>query len=75
MDALLGNQDDATAREILLRNSRGKPSVKFTSVDMDPTDLENGQILHLQQRIIDGKLIYLRVNNHLISYIQIKIRI
>lgn len=54
LDALLGNQDDATAREILLGNSRGKSSVRFTSVDMDPSDLENGQILQLQQRIIDG---------------------
>ncbi|KAI9364241.1 hypothetical protein BD770DRAFT_178032 [Pilaira anomala] len=53
LDALLGNQDDATAREILLGNSRGKSSVRFTSVDMDPSDLENGQILQLQQRIID----------------------
>lgn len=58
LDALLGNQDDATARDILLRNSRGKKAtVRFTSVDIDPSDLENGQILQLQQRIIDGKLL------------------
>ncbi|GAA5812058.1 hypothetical protein MFLAVUS_005507 [Mucor flavus] len=55
LDALLGNQDDITAREILLGNSRGKTSARFTSIDMDPSDLENGQILQLQQRIIDDQ--------------------
>lgn len=43
-----------TAREILLGNSRGQTSARFTSVEMDSSDLENGQILQLQQRIIDG---------------------
>ena len=42
-------------RETLLGDSRGKPSAKFTSIDIDPTAMENGQILQLQQRIIDGK--------------------
>ncbi|GAN11214.1 conserved hypothetical protein [Mucor ambiguus] len=57
LDALLGNQDDATAREILLGDKRGKnSSVRFTSIDMDQTDdMENGQILQLQQRIMDDQ--------------------
>ncbi|KAG1106316.1 hypothetical protein G6F42_016802 [Rhizopus arrhizus] len=57
LDALLGNQDDVTAREILLGDKRGKnSSVRFTSIDMDQTnDMENGQILQLQQRIIDDQ--------------------
>ncbi|KAI9255890.1 hypothetical protein EDC94DRAFT_617104 [Helicostylum pulchrum] len=44
-----------TAREILLGNSRGQTSARFTSVEMDSSDLENGQILQLQQRIIDDQ--------------------
>lgn len=55
LDALLGNQDDATARELLLGNGKGKSSVRFTSIDMDPSTMENGQILQLQQRIINDQ--------------------
>lgn len=46
-----------SCREILLGDKRGKnSSVRFTSIDMDQTnDMENGQILQLQQRIIDDQ--------------------
>lgn len=46
-----------SSREILLGDKRGKnSSVRFTSIDMDQTnDMENGQILQLQQRIIDDQ--------------------
>lgn len=45
------------AREVLLGDKRGKnSSVRFTSIDMDQTDdMENGQILQLQQRIMDDQ--------------------
>jgi C4-dicarboxylate-specific signal transduction histidine kinase len=54
---LLGNQDDATARELLLGVKPTGKSIKFTSVDMNAAtaDMENGQILQLQQRIIDDQ--------------------
>lgn len=56
LDALLGNQDDATARELLLGKSTAVKSAKFTSIDMNAAqDMENGQILQLQQRIIDDQ--------------------
>lgn len=48
--------DDDDDREALLGNKRGK-SVRFSSanqMEVDPSDLENGQILQLQQRIIEG---------------------
>lgn len=47
----------AWLREVLLGNRRGK-TVRFSptnQMDVNPSDLENGQILQLQQRIIDGK--------------------
>ncbi|KAI8377481.1 uncharacterized protein BYT42DRAFT_345910 [Radiomyces spectabilis] len=53
LDALMGEKDDQTAREVLLGNAR-KPA-RFAAVDVDPEDLEDGQILQLQQRIMDGK--------------------
>lgn len=54
---MLGNQDDATARELLLGVKPTGKSIKFTSVDMNAAtaDMENGQILQLQQRIIDDQ--------------------
>lgn len=56
LDALLGNQDDATARELLLGKSTTVKSAKFTSIDMNAAqDMENGQILQLQQRIMDDQ--------------------
>ncbi|KAI8885167.1 hypothetical protein K501DRAFT_246569 [Backusella circina FSU 941] len=54
LDALLGNQNDATARELLLGNSKGK-SVKFTVIDMNTSHLENNQILQLQQRVMNDQ--------------------
>ncbi|RCH87859.1 hypothetical protein CU098_009674, partial [Rhizopus stolonifer] len=54
LDALFGLKEASDARKILLGDKRGKnTSVKFTSIDMD--DVENGQILQLQQRIIDDQ--------------------
>ncbi|KAI9323248.1 hypothetical protein BX666DRAFT_2021993 [Dichotomocladium elegans] len=53
LEALMGDPDQA--REILFGNKRGK-TVRFSQVtpyEVDPSDLENGQILQLQQRIID----------------------
>lgn len=47
---------DNVDREALLGNKRGK-SVRFSpanQMEVDPSDLENGQILQLQQRIIEG---------------------
>lgn len=40
-------------REILLGNSN--KTVRFRPIDTDPNDLENGQIVQLQQRIMDGE--------------------
>lgn len=45
-------------REALFGNKRGK-SVRFSpanQMEVDPSDLENGQILQLQQRIIEGRV-------------------
>ncbi|KAJ8663101.1 hypothetical protein O0I10_001278 [Lichtheimia ornata] len=55
LDALMGDADQA--REALFGNKRGK-SVRFSpanQMEVDPSDLENGQILQLQQRIIEDQ--------------------
>ena len=45
----------AIYRDILLGNRRGK-SVRFNPAqEVNPSDLENGQILQLQQRLIEGE--------------------
>ncbi|KAI7858139.1 hypothetical protein BDC45DRAFT_328606 [Circinella umbellata] len=55
LEALLGNSDDERARDILLGNRRGR-SVRFNPAqEVNPSDLENGQILQLQQRLIEGE--------------------
>ncbi|OAD77767.1 hypothetical protein PHYBLDRAFT_141629 [Phycomyces blakesleeanus NRRL 1555(-)] len=55
LEVLLGG-DEASARDILLGNKRGK-TVRFSSphMEVDPSDLENGQILQLQQRVIQDQ--------------------
>ncbi|KAG1449857.1 hypothetical protein G6F56_008521 [Rhizopus delemar] len=50
LDALLGNQNDPTTRDLLLGNNN---KARFNPIDS--THLENGQILQLQQRIMDDQ--------------------
>ncbi|CAO3665273.1 unnamed protein product [Rhizopus stolonifer] len=50
LDALLGNQNDPTTRNLLLGNNN---KARFNPIDS--THLENGQILQLQQRIMDDQ--------------------
>ncbi|CEJ05263.1 Putative Cytosolic Fe-S cluster assembly factor NBP35 [Rhizopus microsporus] len=50
LEALLGNQTDPAARDLLLGNNH-KKSPRFTPIDT--SQMENSQILQLQQRIID----------------------
>ncbi|KAI7863490.1 hypothetical protein BDF14DRAFT_1843700 [Spinellus fusiger] len=54
LEALLGDED--SARDILLGNKKDK-TVRFLQPHMlvDPNDLENGQILQLQQRVIEDQ--------------------
>ncbi|KAI9257654.1 hypothetical protein BY458DRAFT_492274 [Sporodiniella umbellata] len=46
---MLGNPNDPTIRQVLL----GEAKPRF--IPVDPTYLENGQILQLQQRIMDDQ--------------------
>ncbi|CEI88428.1 hypothetical protein RMCBS344292_02818 [Rhizopus microsporus] len=52
LEALLGNQTDPAARDLLLGNNH-KKSPRFTPIDT--SQMENSQILQLQQRIIDDQ--------------------
>ncbi|KAL1934622.1 hypothetical protein VTP01DRAFT_6804 [Rhizomucor pusillus] len=57
LEALVGDKDDQEARQVLLGNKHSK-SVRFSPTqeyNVDPSDLENGQILQLQQRIIEDQ--------------------
>ncbi|KAG1168889.1 hypothetical protein G6F70_008840 [Rhizopus microsporus] len=52
LEALLSNQTDPAARDLLLGNNH-KKSPRFTPIDT--SQMENSQILQLQQRIIDDQ--------------------
>ncbi|KAG0167773.1 hypothetical protein DFQ29_000273 [Apophysomyces sp. BC1021] len=51
LDALLADKDNDSAREILLGNTT--KTVRFRPADVDPSDLESGQLVQLQQRIME----------------------
>ncbi|KAG0163024.1 hypothetical protein DFQ30_000854 [Apophysomyces sp. BC1015] len=53
LDALLADKDNDSAREILLGNTT--KTVRFRPADVDPSDLESGQLVQLQQRIMEDQ--------------------
>ncbi|KAF7726951.1 cytosolic Fe-S cluster assembly factor nbp35 [Apophysomyces ossiformis] len=53
LDALVSDNNDASAREILLGNSQ--KTVRFKAADIDPSELESGQLVQLQQRIMEDQ--------------------
>jgi hypothetical protein len=58
LEALLADKGDEDARQVLLGNaSRSNSSkiVRFSDdTEVNPRELENGQILQLQSRMMDG---------------------
>ncbi|KAI8980384.1 hypothetical protein BDB01DRAFT_796223 [Pilobolus umbonatus] len=53
LDGLVNHQSDEQTRALLLSKQSTSKSVKFQS--MDPSQMESGQLLQLQQRIIDDQ--------------------
>lgn len=59
LEALLADKNDENARQVLLGNASSRSSqnkiVRFSDdTEVNPRELENGQILHLQSRMMDG---------------------
>jgi hypothetical protein len=59
LEALLADKGDEDARQLLLGNASSRSSqnkiVRFSDdTEVNPQELENGQILHLQSRMMEG---------------------
>ncbi|CAO3683987.1 unnamed protein product [Umbelopsis vinacea] len=60
LEALLADKNDENARQVLLGNASSRSSqnkiVRFSDdTEVNPRELENGQILHLQSRMMDDQ--------------------